>query len=184
LSKKEYFKDCLFSLHQPSKDSTYEANKDEQVELSPAILEEWSRLIPTLPKQRRVDITSTDGAYLDSYINLVTESNVAPTLYISEKVWKPISVGQLFVVIGCPNTVSYLRDQGVDVFDDIIDHKYYDSEINTNTRIERIHTLLDSLVKQDLKQIYQATEQRRKSNITKFFNGDFNNYELCINTQN
>lgn len=189
LSKKDYFKDCLFSLHQTSKESTYIANKDEHVELGAEILAEWDILQPTLPKQQGVDLLSSNDAYTNSYINLVTESNITPTLYVSEKVWKPISVGQLFIVIGCAGTISYLRDMGVDVFDDIIDHKYYDSETNTNTRIEKIHTLLDSLVLQDLHKIYQDTEQRRKLNVANFFNGSFNQkYENslleCINTQN
>ncbi|HAW05766.1 MAG TPA: hypothetical protein DCW83_13855 [Saprospirales bacterium] len=44
--------------------------------------------------------------------------------FLSEKAYKPFATGQLFVMHGCVGTVRALRDQGYDVFDDIISHDY------------------------------------------------------------
>ena len=184
-SKKSYFNDCLFSLHAPLE----EYNDPNALKLDTNTLEEWQHLKNTLPKQRRVDLSSRDDAYTDSYINLITESNVAKGVYITEKTWKPISVGQMFLLMGSPNSIEFLKDMGVDVYEDYIDHKYYDSELVAETRVQKIFNLADSLVNTDLHKIYQETQARREKNIKNYYNGSFNNkyagaLEQCINTLN
>jgi hypothetical protein len=97
----------------------------------------------------------------------------------------------LFVVIGSQGSIDHLRSQGVDTFDDIIDHKYYDNEPNWQTRIQKVHEVLDHLITSDLNAINKITQDRRSENARKFFAGAFyTNYrntiedKICTNTQN
>lgn len=59
------------------------------------------------------------------------------TPFLSEKIYKPFLTGQLFVVHGCAGTVSALRQQGYNVFDNWIDHSY-DTELDPINRATMI----------------------------------------------
>jgi hypothetical protein len=84
--------------------------------------------------------------------------------FISEKTWKPIFSGQLFLILGSVGTVEYLRAIGVDVFDDIIDHAY-DQEPNLETKIDMLMESITNLLAQDLDQIWLDTLHRRQKNL-------------------
>ena len=70
--------------------------------------------------------------------------------FLSEKAYKPFATGQLFVIHGCVGTVRALRDQGYDVFDDIINHDYDAVEDSIErakkicTEVERLSMIPDS----------------------------------------
>lgn len=104
-----------------------------------------------------------DPAYADSYINLVTETTVSGKVFISEKTWKPIASGQLFLILGNPGTIDHLRSVGIDCFDDIIDHSY-DAVKDPRERISKIKQSLDKLLREDLFSINLLTKQRRTKN--------------------
>lgn len=189
LSKQSYFSNSLVTAH--TDDSTF---RGDDIALDKNILDQWASISSTFP-DRNIKLAFgaarklSHPAYSSSYLHLVTETTVVPKLFVTEKTWKPVAAGQLFLVHGSPHTIKYLRDQGVDVFDDIIDHKYYDSEIDWQVRADRIHQLIDSLVKQDLAEIYAQTVERRAANKLNFFSGQFDTaYQKliiqCINTQN
>ena len=191
IRKKSYFQELLFSMHQtndaPVRTDDYVLPKD--------IADEWNQIKHTLGTREnltinnRVSADAVHPAYTDSYINLVTEVTVLPKIFVSEKTWKPVANGQLFLVIGNPGIIDYLRHQGVDTFDDIIDHKYYDSELNWESRILKVHTVLESLLAQDLYKINEITQTRRLDNAKKFFAGEFDkqysrDITTCINMPN
>ena len=197
--KKAYFNDCLFSFHTARPEDLFQ----HYAQLSPEMELEWQSIQGTLPS--RYDLvaeirssgsdTIMHSAYTDSYVNLVTESSVQPDLFVTEKTWKPVAAAQMFLVLGPPGIIQYLREQGVDTFDDYINHDFYDSEPNWEVRLNNIHTLVDDLVTKDLAQIYQDTKERRLQNQEKFFNGKLDNGFFddlqtaiirysCINTQN
>ncbi|MDA9373798.1 hypothetical protein N9R43_00230 [bacterium] len=44
--------------------------------------------------------------------------------FLSEKSYKPFLTGQLFLIHGDVGTIAVLREQGYDVFDDVLDHHY------------------------------------------------------------
>jgi hypothetical protein len=116
--------------------------------------------------------TIQHDAYQASYINIITETMVRDTIFISEKTWKSVASGQLFFMVGCLGTIRYLRELGVDVFDDIVDHSY-DQESDWISRIDRMHDSLDQLMQQDLPTIYEQTKDRRQRNQEQFFSGQF-----------
>lgn len=181
LRKKPYVQDIVMSMNNDFGIPNGGLRPDDPV-LSANIVEEWNSVKGSLvdnfkritPDERiSTNFDTNHPAYNDSYINLVTESTVLPELFITEKTWKPVATGQLFLVHGTLHTMKYLRDCGVDVFDDIIDHSYYDSEPDWQIRADKIHQLIDHLVTLDLSKIYQETTERRLANHTKFLNGDF-----------
>jgi hypothetical protein len=189
LTKQPYYTQSLVTMH-----SAENLFRGDDVELDSNIINEWSQIVSTLRDRNTVLIPGSarrldNPAYADSYIHLSTETTVVPKIFVTEKTWKPIAAGQFFLVQGNPNTIDYLRNQGVDVFDDIIDHKYYDSETDWRVRTDRIHEIITNLASQNLEQLYIQTANRRNLNKQKFFNGEFDHgYQQqilkCINTQN
>lgn len=60
-----------------------------------------------------------------TFISIVTESLVSEkTLFLSEKIWKPIQLGHPFMVLGNPGTLEYLQQQGYKTFSNWIDESY------------------------------------------------------------
>lgn len=183
-----YFKDAFFTFHDG------DVHRTDDVILSDDASYFWESIRNTVPHRSstmsqglkapntRCDLPSN----FDSYVHLVTETTVLSKVFVSEKTWKPIASGQLFLIFGSLGTISYLRKQGVDVFDDIIDHSY-DHTVDWQLRLHQIHQQLERLLVQDLKMIYINTHARRQANIEKFFSGAFDQqYKQsiiqCINT--
>lgn len=77
------------------------------------------------------------NSYLESYFNIVTETSQSGSVYLSEKIFKPIFWYQPFIAISAPGTIQFLKKLGYDVFEDIIDHSY-DFIENENERINII----------------------------------------------
>jgi hypothetical protein len=177
LRNKSYFKDCCMSF------SNREIVRNNDVTLDAQTLVQWEMIKGSLSahvfEATYTGPTINIPAFTDAYINLIAETHVISEFFVTEKTWKAIAAGQLFLIIGSPGTVAYLRDQGVDTFDDLIDHKYYDNEPDWRLRIDRVHELLDLLVTQDLSALYRQTRARRLANQQKFFNGEFDkNYNI------
>ena len=123
----------------------------------------------------RVDADILHEAYTDSYVNLVTETTTCDKVFMSEKTWKPIASGQLFLILGNPGIIKHLRDQGIDCFDDIIDHSY-DGIADTRERISAMQLSLHKLLTQDLFTLNILTKQRRTKNAELFWSDKL--YEL------
>jgi len=65
--------------------------------------------------------------YLDTYFSVVTETEFAnPTGYVSEKLWKPISFFQPFILVGSPGSLKFIKEFGFKTFDGFIDESYDD----------------------------------------------------------
>lgn len=63
------------------------------------------------------------AAWQDSYLNIVTETTFDnDNFFISEKTWKPVIGLRPFFVYGQPRLREYLRVQGFDTFEDLIDY--------------------------------------------------------------
>jgi hypothetical protein len=84
------------------------------------------------------DHTIGHPAYQDAWCNVVTETSGVIS-FTSEKIWKPIAAGQLFLVAGAPNTLSWLRDLGFHTFED-----HYDTKINLGSRFHQIVDIIKS----------------------------------------
>jgi hypothetical protein len=103
-------------------------------------------------------------AHKDCYIDYVTENSINQE-FITEKTWKPIFSGQLFLILGSRGLVNHLRDLGIDTFDDIIDHDSYDYEDDYRKKIKLILDQIDNLMNSNLDKIWDHTYYRRKKNL-------------------
>ena len=101
--------------------------------------------------------------YQQCYIDYAPESRHEYT-FISEKTWKPIFSGQFFFILGPCGIIEYLRDVGVDVFDDLIDHSY-DNEPDLKTKIDMLMTSITKFLENNLDQRWVDTHNRRKKNL-------------------
>jgi hypothetical protein len=166
-------------MHQTKEESNDSDEILAKKSMPEELMQQWNAIRDQLPAahnrtfKTRLDHDILDPAYTDSYINLVTETVVSDTMFITEKTWKPIASAQLFLIVGYKNIMSHLKELGVDTFDDIIDHDYYDHETDWQIRIQKIHQVIAHLLTQDLESIYINTQQRRIANAEKFFNGKF-----------
>jgi len=173
---KSYYAQAKFSMHNlPDFDT--DPTRVDDYKLDEHILHEWNTVRTMLPT--RIQRHSGNPAQslitpelIDSYIHLITETTVLPRVFLTEKTWKPIAMQQIFLLFGNPGSVEALRRLGVDVFDDIVDHKY-DGETDWLRRLDMIHQSLESLLNQDLQAIYQQTKTRRQQNHLKFKNKEF-----------
>lgn len=179
LVDKPYKEDIFKKIHRDGRKS---CSRPDDYTLSEDLMNWWKEYSESI-EYTRDNLTNIwnhkiDGsfpAFSDSYINLVAETSVLPEVFVTEKTWKAVASGQLFVIFGNCHTVDLLKDLGVDVFDDIIDHRYYDQEPDWLRRLEKLHKVLDDLVAKDLYKIWAQTYPRRLANQNKFFAGDFGN---------
>jgi hypothetical protein len=191
IKNKHWFDSVFFSMHNRSLKKT--RNDDHLLDAD--MIAQWNQIRRNFP----VGFDSQSGqdglvglleGNINSYINLVTESVMLDTIFVTEKTWRPVAAAQLFVIIGSKGTVDHLRNIGVDVFDDIIDHRHYDNNPDWQQRIHGAHQVLESLLSQDLEKIYQQTHHRRLKNVEKFYSGKFDLHgsleyiTQCINTLN
>jgi hypothetical protein len=153
-------------------------------------IERWQKISPVIYANSTPKFSQNfwnhhaDNTYLafeDSYVNLITETTVLPEVFITEKSWKAIASGQLFLLLGNAFSIKHLKDLGVDVFDDIIDHDHYDNETDWETRLTNLHAVLDQLMIMNLDSLWKQTYVRRLANQQKFYRGDFDKIYLdCL----
>lgn len=101
--------------------------------------------------------------YTESLFHLVAESGVRENL-ISEKTYKIFHVKQIPILCGARNTIAHLRNIGFDVFDDLVDHRRYDSIADFKRRIDEMHSVIEPIFYYDNEQLVKATEVRRNNN--------------------
>lgn len=165
LREKDYFKDMIFTFgHRPGLHQNFE-NNWHLSEQEQTLFECLPQNVEFLPSDRDgIDITTYHPAFQETYVNLVTETTVrADTPMLSEKTFKPIATGQLFVLIASPGAIQFLRDIGFDTFDDIIDHGY-DQITDIRKRIELALVQIDNLAQMDLESIYETIKPRLLKN--------------------
>lgn len=93
------------------------------------------------------DITSLGNpSYWNNHlINIVTETGVNNNTFISEKTWKPILGFKPFMILGDYKVYEYLKDYGIDTFDDIFGTGYTnrDPKLREKWIIETLYKLKD-----------------------------------------
>jgi len=74
---------------------------------------------------KHYDIDFWTNVYKNVSIELVYETVTTDnTMYVTEKTWRPIQYGRLFMVAGSKGFEQRLKDMGFDIFDDILDKSY------------------------------------------------------------
>lgn len=106
--------------------------------------------------------------YDQTCFSIVAESFVPPEcqeIFITEKTFKPIAFRHPFMIVSNPGTLTYLKSQGFETFDNLFDERY-DSESHYLKRIECIVKNVENFQKQPLSQIILDKIQH---NYTRFF---------------
>lgn len=115
--------------------------------------------IPLPAIDNTVEFTQTDvNFYLDSYLGIVTDTFFDNGVFLSEKIFNAINYQQLFYYVGYQGSLQYLREQGYNVFDDIIDTTY-DSIKEPGARLVAARTSLINFLKQPIESIRLAYEK-------------------------
>lgn len=110
--------------------------------------------LPALDNTIEFSQTNVDF-YLDSYLGIVADTFFDQGVFLSEKVFNAINYQQLFFYIGHHGSLRYLREQGYDTFDDIIDTSY-DSIQEPGARLIAARTSLLEFLKQPIDKIRLA----------------------------
>lgn len=106
--------------------------------------------------------------YNHSSFNLVSETHDYGETFITEKIWKPIIMEQIFIVHSKPNYLQDLRDMGFKTFETIFDESY-DKETDPDLRVDAIVKLCTFLKKQKADDLYKQTADIRSHNSKHFF---------------
>jgi nucleoside-diphosphate-sugar epimerase len=133
----------------------------------------------------------------DTFISIVTESLTDKyTLFLSEKIWKPISCGHPFMVLGNKGTLKKLKELGFKTFDKWFDESY-DNEEEMSIRSEMIINEIEKFknntvdeLKQIRNEMFEICEYNRINYLQMVthkytFNGDsMNNYKEILSLLN
>jgi len=92
--------------------------------------------------------------YSETYVNLVTETFFGRNVFLSEKIFKPLSNLQPFIVLGDYGTIAELKRLGFKTFEPFIDESY-DLEINPKTRIQKIEKEIEKLKNKSIEEIHE-----------------------------
>lgn len=168
--QKPWFKKTLYTINS----SNAGPGRSDAIVLDNDTISIWEAIGANFQKRFQGNLWNIDNpAYKDSYAAIVLETVVLPGVYLSEKTWKAVASGMWFVILGCPGTMAHLRTLGVDIFDDIFDHSYYDNEPDFFKRVDKLNQVIDEYMQKDHVRLWRDTIDRRRSNIIKFRDGSF-----------
>jgi len=91
--------------------------------------------------------------YLDSYIQIVTETNFSKDIFPTEKIINPMTVLQPFILVGASGYLKYIRSFGFKTFDGFIDESY-DEEFDDGKRFEMICSEIKRISKISLEELH------------------------------
>ena len=98
-------------------------------------------------------------AHSTSFVNVVTESyTVEPTVFFSEKTYKPIQTLQPFILFGNPHSLKKLKEVGYETFDRWWDESY-DDEVDISRRFEKICNVMEEICTWDLNKCFEITNE-------------------------
>jgi hypothetical protein len=102
--------------------------------------------------------------YIDTYFSLVTETVFEyPYSFRTEKTAKVLAIGHPFIIAGSVGFYRDLRNLGFRTFDSVIDESF-DMIEHHQTRMDRIHDIVQDLCNQDLTSFLSACQDICKYN--------------------
>lgn len=112
-------------------------------------------------------------AYYDAYCNVVTESSMDKD-FVSEKIWKPIAAGQLFLVIGSQHTCRWLEELGFYTFE----KELYDDEPDHVKRIQKVVDIVANK-RSNVRQWWLDNLDKIQHNRDRFYSKEFNSMMIA-----
>ena len=89
-------------------------------------------------------------------------------VFITEKIWKPIIAGHIFIVHGNYRYLKKLREIGFKTFESVFDESY-DEIRDPDKRIDALVELIQKLKGSEWNELYKQTEDIRKHNRKTFW---------------
>ena len=109
----------------------------------------------------------------ESLLYLVTETVATGRRHhLTEKTFKPIALGMLFVIVGTQGSLRYLRSYGFKTFGHLWDESY-DDEPDDSQRIKKIAQVLKQLEHSDRQGIFESAHEIIEHNWNHFYGGGF-----------
>ena len=115
--------------------------------------------------------------YDQSLFNIITETAYYdsvvwghPTLFLTEKIFKPMMYLQIPIVLGGPGLVQEMRNLGFDMFDDIVDHSYdsiYDHDDRMDAVLEQVEKINAKYTIEEVNELASRMQDRLNSNRNK-----------------
>lgn len=97
-----------------------------------------------------------------SFIYINTETHYDnEVLFISEKTYKPISIGMPFITLGNPGTLEFLRHRGFVTFSDWLDESY-DLDMHIDQRVDVVIKNIKSILKLTTSQRVQMRQEMQE----------------------
>ena len=159
----------LFHLGRISFNPLEHYNHHELVELDPTIIPYVDKLYDMSPIFIDRDNSGDDITlyvpmedYSSTFIHLVGETLYSKdTLFVSEKTWKPISIGVPFITISSPGSLEWLKTQGFKTFDRWFDESY-DLELDPYIRFSKITQLIKDFSKKSIEELKDIRNEMRE----------------------
>ena len=117
---------------------------------------------------RGMDQDIYEKPYNDTVCSIVSETNIGDGIFLTEKIWKPIIAGHLFVVHGNTYYLKRLRELGFKTFSAIFDESY-DDEIDEDKKIKKIVETVKTIKSMNSAELYERTREIRDHNQQVFF---------------
>ena len=128
-----------------------------------------------LPELSDRSISVGVGNCTHSLAQLINEPNTGQRHYLTDKIFKPISMQTPFILDSTAGSLAYLKSYGFKTFDSIWDESY-DSELDDIKRHNKIAALvkeLNILPAATLQEMFTSAAEIIKHNYTHFYNGGF-----------
>jgi len=111
---------------------------------------------------RGMDQDLYEKPYNDTAISIVSETS-DKKMFITEKIYKPLIAGHIFMVHGCNGIMAKLRELGFKTYQDHIDESY-DQEVDDHLRMIKLAHSIREARKLDYKKLYDDTKYIREHN--------------------
>jgi hypothetical protein len=122
----------------------------------------------------------TDNVFKNSWVSVISEalfSDNENSVFLSEKIFKPIACMQPFIILGNKNSLKYLKQLGYRTFEGVINESYD----NLNS-FERFDAIIDEIKRiihiQDKLSWYRSMEEILDHNYKTLCFNSSNNYTL------
>jgi hypothetical protein len=113
---------------------------------------------------------------IESFLHVVTETCFwEEKQHLTEKIFKPIVLKQPFVLLGCANNLSYLKEYGFKTFDRWWDESY-DKCLDPIERINMVIQIIEDICKltnHELENLLIEMEEVLEYNYNRFYSKEF-----------
>jgi len=118
----------------------------------------YDQLFPKRVFNHELIVGSTRKPYADYFLEIVAETDILTTDWITEKTVKNLYIGKPFIVMSGVGTLAKIQNQGFKTFSPWIDESY-DSIKNIHTRLHAIKQEIDRIALMSYEEINKLNQE-------------------------